>query len=537
MGSSVQVLLQTLWCEILDLDESDVTGSSHFFELGGDSVAAIRLTAAANEHGLSLDSATVFEHPELDAMAGRCVDVKQIAETPSKHQQEDDPVKMHDEVLVRLCEKQCNISRDSIEDIFPCTAQQQLVMTSFLEKNMYFNQMVFDFAGSETLLQDAWTLLQHRNPILRTRIIDNGGAHLQVVLRETSKWAFALNLDDYKTQDAKVRPGFGTPLARYAIVREGSRTYFVWTFLQALVDGWTKVQIFQDLATCFVHPGSFAERIAPRPSFRNFTNYVSSLDRTAGLAFWDRRLKGVDQHNMLFPYSREPFITSGEASRVIVDVAFPYQKMQRSRSSITFSTVAHVAWALVLCHESSASKAFFVSKRSGRQCALPGVGSILGPIITHTPFVVELRTGESIVSLLKRVQEDIMAGVPFEPFGWEALIRRFGPGRYCPCLLIPQAPGTDAWAAEMGGTGGGTMLRPNEDLSNMEDMGVGMLMDLRPRGGKVLNLLAEFDMRIMGERRMRALLEVYGKLLWDVAEAVAGGSGAVTAEELLQKVR
>ncbi|KAL8788108.1 MAG: hypothetical protein Q9213_001866 [Squamulea squamosa] len=536
MESSVQVHLRALWCEVLDLDESDVTGSSHFFKSGGDSVAAIRLVAAANERGLYMDTAIVFEHPKLDDMACHCGNNKQTRANLGQPQQEHDRKTLRDEVVVRLCEEQCKISRDSIEDIFPCTARQKFVMTSYLGENTYFNQMVFHFSGSETLLQNAWTLIQRRNPILRTRIVNTDGAHLQVVLRGTSAWASGSDLHQYKAQDAQIPLGLGTPLARYAIVREGSRTYFVWTFLQAIVDGWTKLQIFKDLATCFAHPTSFDKKIAPRPSFRAFTSYVSSLDQTAGLAFWNRRLEDLQHTNILLPCLKGNYVSSGEASRIIVDVPFPYQKIQRSGSSITFATIAHVAWAFVLCHESSATKVFFVSKRSGRQCALPGVESILGPIIAHTPFMIQLRMDERIIDLLRRAQEDIIAGVPFEPFGWEALFQRFGQGHYCPCLLIPQAPETDMFAAEIGDKEDGTMLRPDEGLSDMQDMAVGMLLDLRPRGAEYLNILTEFDMRTMEEGRMRKLLDSYGEILRSVAEAIAEGSGAVTVEELLQRM-
>ena len=61
-----------LWCQVLDVEESDIDNNPHFFDLGGDCVAAIRLVRAASDHGLVLDNITVFEHPELEVMASLC---------------------------------------------------------------------------------------------------------------------------------------------------------------------------------------------------------------------------------------------------------------------------------------------------------------------------------------------------------------------------------------------------------------------------------------------------------------------------------
>ena len=71
-AASIRDSLRNSWCEVLDLEDSDVVDNPHFFELGGDSVAAIRLVGLANERGLSLNVTDVFESPELESMASFC---------------------------------------------------------------------------------------------------------------------------------------------------------------------------------------------------------------------------------------------------------------------------------------------------------------------------------------------------------------------------------------------------------------------------------------------------------------------------------
>ena len=57
--------LRTLCSQVLDIDSSDLTDDTNFFEAGGDSVTTLRLVAAARELNVSLDIEDVFNCPLL----------------------------------------------------------------------------------------------------------------------------------------------------------------------------------------------------------------------------------------------------------------------------------------------------------------------------------------------------------------------------------------------------------------------------------------------------------------------------------------
>nr|MDQ3934891.1 condensation domain-containing protein [Actinomycetota bacterium] len=60
-------LLASLWCEVLDLPE--VAPTDDFFDLGGDSLLAMRVIAKAGAAGLRIDSEAFFANPTLAAVA------------------------------------------------------------------------------------------------------------------------------------------------------------------------------------------------------------------------------------------------------------------------------------------------------------------------------------------------------------------------------------------------------------------------------------------------------------------------------------
>ena len=67
--ASLEQQLATLWQRILGIDPPSPQAS--FFELGGDSILALRIVAEATRQGLPLTPADLFEHPTLERLAAR----------------------------------------------------------------------------------------------------------------------------------------------------------------------------------------------------------------------------------------------------------------------------------------------------------------------------------------------------------------------------------------------------------------------------------------------------------------------------------
>ncbi|OAA52165.1 nonribosomal peptide synthase [Beauveria brongniartii RCEF 3172] len=61
--------LQRLWARVLGIDANSIGLDDSFLRIGGDSIGAMRLVAAAREEGLSLTVAEVFRQPTLEDLA------------------------------------------------------------------------------------------------------------------------------------------------------------------------------------------------------------------------------------------------------------------------------------------------------------------------------------------------------------------------------------------------------------------------------------------------------------------------------------
>jgi aryl carrier-like protein len=71
-STDMEVTLQRLWAEVLHLEPSSIGVDDSFFRLGGDSIKAMRLVAAARDEGIVLTVADIFQAATLSDMAKTC---------------------------------------------------------------------------------------------------------------------------------------------------------------------------------------------------------------------------------------------------------------------------------------------------------------------------------------------------------------------------------------------------------------------------------------------------------------------------------
>lgn len=126
-ASETQKLLHSLWQNLLGLNGEQFGANSHFFELGGNSLAAIKLASAARDLGHNLSAQIIFKNPVLSAMAAQMVPLKETRTSgPSRFGllgKIDRSVHQLRKSLVAH-----NIEKQAVEDAYPLTRQQQRYM-------------------------------------------------------------------------------------------------------------------------------------------------------------------------------------------------------------------------------------------------------------------------------------------------------------------------------------------------------------------------------------------------------------------------
>ena len=412
-----------LWARVLNIPGDIIGYNDSFIRLGGDSILAMKLVAASREEGLVLSVADVFRSPRLR-------DLAKVATLAEVLERDDIPIPPFSLVggvdVYRRPEvmAQCGVEVNEIEDLYPCTPFQEGIMVLSLRRpGAYVAQHSFEL--SPDLSEDletfclAWDAVVKANPILRTRIIHSETAGLmQVVVNEPIQWVFDGDLDDYFRKSKGYCMGYGTPLARYAIVPtvrgRTDKYHFVWTTHHAIYDGWSLNLILKQVdrryqALKSKHMGEASTDSSKLPiNFNTFIKALQGVDTQESDAFWRKQF--IDGEPKTFPHSHSKILSSPTA--VVKSTVHCV-----GRPDATMSTIIRAAWAVTISKYANSSDVVFGATLSGRSGPITEVESIVGPTSTTVPIRIILDPFNSVADFLQGIQNQALDMMPFEHRG------------------------------------------------------------------------------------------------------------------------
>lgn len=530
--------LRSIWAKVLDTDESNIDSEANFFELGGDSVGAVNAVGLATAESIPIDAQAIFTNPTLSGLAS----VASSRQEQASSQKAEESVASCTESLNQLlphwdlvnsCLLQCGFSRSQVQDIIPCPPFQSELMNASHNLNCWQFQAVWELQGDTQHAKRAFEVIYKKNDVFRTRIVKYGSSLYQVVSSEPIVWReLEGSLEDYKAQQLEKRMVFGDALSRFTIIKDGAQTYLVWNKVghidgssgsatpdansiqtHAVYDRFSKMRLFEDIAQCFKDPATFESNFK-RPQFADFSRFVCSQDQQKAIGHWKQHLEGLQRSDTLFSdeeASKREFQTSPQAD---ARVKMTYTKPPQTK--INFSTIIHVAWALVLANESGLDDIFFPTVRSCRAIAMPGIESIIGPLWSMVPCRLQLKGRQSLLDLLEQVERAAVEGMPHEPFGITAMNEFFGHKRYLETALLPQPPKPSSFSekvtAKDADTGAEVSLQPTEELFSQTRGHFGLYIMITPIG-QDLDLWARFDKSFINEERSKRLLTEFSSMI------------------------
>ncbi|KAI1867208.1 uncharacterized protein JN550_007260 [Neoarthrinium moseri] len=413
--------LQLLVSTVLGIDVQSIGADDSFFQIGGDSIAAMKLVALARERfGIRLAVGDIFKNPQLSALAQlagthMCVDDR-VEISPFSLLSDEDPGTMK-----LLASGVLEVSPGTIEDMYPCTALQEglLASTSFAESS-YVADKIFRLEPDVDLHQfrQAWQHVFDETPILRTRIIEiPGKGPFQVVLRQTLPWFEVNGYDDFLESGKTRKVGFGNPLIWLGIVFTATgESYFSWKMHHALYDGISIRILLGNLMAAYEKRS--LNSTAPFSHFIAFTNGRDLASRSS--EFWT---------NQLGTSVARPFPSLPSPSyRPIADTSHTHclRGINWPAVDLTPANILRSVWALLISRYTASDQAIFGAVVSGRQAPVPGIESIMGPTIATVPVLVSIDEEDSITNMMKKVQSQAVDMVPFEQAGLHN-IRRISP--------------------------------------------------------------------------------------------------------------
>ncbi|MGW1376156.1 amino acid adenylation domain-containing protein [Streptomyces sp. NPDC002446] len=394
-------MLAAIWCEALGLDEVGV--DENFFEIGGDSLSALRTVSRCRRAGLQLAPRALYDAPTIEQLA---LVVGQLTST------QDTPA----DAAVSSVAGDGRDGRDGSSPLLP--AQHRFFGWTFGEIGHYNEPLLFavDHPLDRGTLHDALTRLAERHPALGSRFAGTDGDRRVEAADATAaiplEWYDLTGLDEPAADRAftetaqRLQHGFDLregPVCRAAYVRRDTGDRLLLLLHHLVCDGVTLHTLAEELAALYRRAaGAGGDDLGPRPASalqyaRELQEFADALPaRTPELDAW-----------LGLPWNRTrpfPAADRGPSSlaqqhirsvRTSLDRPTTHAVLHVAQSSpFTTEDILISAAAQAVAEFSGAAAACLDVVRHGRISPLTtlDIGRTVGWLATTTPFVLEAPT-------------------------------------------------------------------------------------------------------------------------------------------------
>ena len=284
--------------ELAGVRTEEVDANTSIFELGLDSIDAIKLSSKLRRHGIDLAVSDIMRNLSIDNM------MRHIAVPKAKkHEQPSDMIYKSVKKQLELHLRRRGLT-EGIEHILPLTPLQEAMIVEMTASGYtrYYNHDVLKLQhGVDTeRMREAWTAVIKNSPILRTSFIfvDDPGINLsyaQVVRSEPHDfWQYStldhepdfISILDGIKEEAKVRET-SEPLFHVRHFSTPRHTYLVLSIAHALYDGFSLGLLHSDVHKAY--NGTFQ----PRPSYEPALHKILVTSGVDAAAFWRDYLSGA----------------------------------------------------------------------------------------------------------------------------------------------------------------------------------------------------------------------------------------------------
>ncbi|WP_406065066.1 amino acid adenylation domain-containing protein [Streptomyces sp. NBC_01077] len=305
------------------------------------------------------------------------------------------------------------------------------------------------------------------------------------------------------------------PLCRLLLIRLGDgRDRLVVTHHLILWDGWSAWLFLEELFTLYERAGDPTGLPLPG-SYRDHLAWLDAQDTTVALDAWRGALAGFDEPTLLAPSGRD----TGPVIPVDFDALLTQEAGDRLRTvarrhGLTLNTVLNAAWALVLSAMTGRGDVVFGTAVAGRPADVPKVAGIIGMFLNTIPARVALSPDEPLLALLRRMQSERAAVMPYEYVGLGTLQQESGHRRLFDTLFVLRsADGEDRAAA----------LREHHgitDVSNVDGTHFPLTLIVTPGARLKVTLAARPD--LFDAEAAGTILARFTTVLDRLGEALAG---------------
>ena len=389
--TELEVALRTALSTVLDLPLEVISIHGSFFELGGDSLKAIQVTATLLNSGIISNVRDIMISKSLkQAAALLTVSSRDDSIAPPQ------PFSLLPEAL--------RVGLEDFEDAYLVTPLQEGVISAHIASGTYVYHRVFKTTGAEMeRLRYAFQTVIAENPIYRTIFRRHKSSYLQLVSsRSELPWENRedTTLQEFWKSTKKVDTDLDGPFIKATNLADD---VLVVGMHHALFDFWSSSFLFDDVSAVYA-----GKPVMHRPRFSSFVHHVQNLDAQAAKKFWAEYLQDAHPTRL----ARETGSFNVSKKQISADL-----RLLTSRASISIGALIYATWAVILWRHTGSLDVTFAITLSGRDVPIQDVQNLNGPTLVTVPMRIHVDPSKSLLDFARQVQVELWNIAEFSQYG------------------------------------------------------------------------------------------------------------------------
>jgi amino acid adenylation domain-containing protein len=416
-----QQILQRLWARVLKIDPAEITLDDSFFELGGDSISAMKLVAEARIDGFKLNVGLIFQHRrfvDMDEILEESVPNEIVAYAPKPFSALD-VEGVHGFVSGKVRTFLANPSWNVL-DVLPARPLQTIAVQGTVKIPRFsarYELFYLDAGIDKPRLFKACQDLVGLNEILRTIFVEEGGRCYAVVIENIQvpivEYEIENNIETFSKDlcilDIQTRMPLGSAFVKFMHVEAlDGRSCLIFRLSHAQYDEICLPFMLRQLSQLY-------ER-QPVEESTPFSTYIYHTVQTAipsAIPYWKTLLHG-SRLSIL-----KPEIPVTNTNHFAISRTFGISS--RSKDT-TIASLPTAAWALTLARRLRIRDVTFGEVVSGRSTTLQTSSPVAGPCWQYIPFRVQFQPYWTSLDLLSHIQTQHISSAPHEGIGLSEIL-------------------------------------------------------------------------------------------------------------------
>lgn len=417
--SPKEEIIRQVLADVAKVEKEKIQRSTNLFELGLDSISAIKVSSGLKKRSISLPVSEILKALTMQRMAVTAKPLTTSIDKTLAHEFEDSNLLLN-QSFAQTALARARIQEAQVECILPCTSGQLffLGMWQASGKRLFYPEFYYriqDLSVSRSTITTAWKRLVQATPVLRTTFLFTSIPQmsvLQIILKKTpTSVVWTADTDLYRRNESTLSSYRGRPPVMLYATQTPTGVLLKLRIHHALYDGITLPKMI-DAFGLLCSDSEVA--LALETKFPDYHRYLQKhVSKAQQKSFWTSYLEGG-------PFFRSADTRSFEAERVqlfrphLVDDLSPIEKKVKERA-ISFQALFFVAYALVhtklLSRSGRASDitsnlvvGVYLSNRSHDH---PGLPELVAPTINIAPLRIPIRDESLIFESARAVQDDL----------------------------------------------------------------------------------------------------------------------------------